>query len=439
MERWHHGPAPRCRVWRGAVAGRVALVGVLLALCACGTPPRGGTAGHDAGLAPTTREGLRSLDAIIGRGVADRLYPGAVCVVGRVEPGTGRHEVVYARAFGSTAYEPAGVGAGGGRPVSLQTRYDLASVTKLVGTTSAALIAISDGRLALDAPVAAYLPDFARHGNAGVTVRQLMTHTSGLPAYERPGVVERRRREGEPASDALIAHYAALRPLAPPGARYTYSCLNFQTLARVVETACGRSMEALLQARLFGPMGMRDTTWRPVAGPCDGIAPTFRDASGLPVAGVVHDPLARYHGSAPHCPGNAGLFGTAPDLARWCRLVLQHGRWGERQLIEPGLIQLATSIQTDPAVVGEARGLGFDVYESSRYVSEHNARPGHHLVGHSGYTGTLVLIDQHTGVYMVLLTNRTLPPAATATDQAPALGAVRSACWRVVRDWAEGR
>ncbi len=416
----------------------IALFTTLTMLCACIQAPREAVIAPAPAprLAPVTSPALEPLDAIIRRGIANRLYPGAVCVVGRIDPGTDRHDVVYAQAFGFTTYEPTGPADDAYQPVSLNTQYDLASVTKLVGTTSAALIATADGQLVLDAPAATYLPGFAQQGEDAITIRQLMTHTSGLPAYENPQKVELNRDPDHHPSDALIAHYAKIRPLAPPGKRCTYSCLNFQSLARAVENASNRSLEDLLQERLFGPLGMQSTTWRPVPGRASGIGPTHRDAAGLPVSGTVHDPLARYHQNAQHCPGNAGLYSTAPDLARWCQLILQHGRWGSRQLLDAGLLAEATSTQTDPAVVGEARGLGFDVYESTRYVSVHNAKPGHHLVGHSGYTGTLVLIDQHTGVYMVLLTNRTFPPNVTATDQSPSINAVRSACWRVVRDWA---
>lgn len=429
--------------WLGSrTAWGIAGVVCLVVLAGCTHTPRDATTLDDARgadhlrISPTTMPDLEALDRIILQGIADRLYPGAVCVVGRVDRETDEHDILYAQSFGYTAYAPADVDGDGYHPVLLHTLYDLASVTKLVGTTSAALIVLDDGGLELDAPVARTLPGFAQHGKAGVTIRQLMTHTSGLPAYENPENVERNRPVGVSPSDALAAHYAGLRPLAPPGERYTYSCLNFQTLARLVEDAGGRPLESLLRERLFGPLGMRDTTWCPVVGRSGGIAPTHRDASGLAVAGVVHDPLARYHGSDPRCPGNAGLYGTAPDLARWCAMVLRHGRHNNQQLLDADLLAQATAIQTDPAVVGEARGLGFDVYESEHYVSAHNATPGHYLVGHSGYTGTLVLIDQHTGVYMVLLTNRTFPADTGAADQAPSIHAVRRACWQVVRGFA---
>ena len=336
----------------------------------------------------------------------------------------------FAQAFGDTTYD---ADERGSRAVALDTLYDLASVTKLVGTTSAALITLADGRLALDEPVASYLPGFARQGKDAVTVRHLMTHTPGLPAYETPANVERNRAAEETPSDALVAHYAALRPLAGPGERYTYSCLNFQTLARIVEDASQQPLETLLHDRLFAPLGMRDTTWRPTPEQRQRTAPTYRDAQGVAVAGTVHDPLARYHQSAPHCPGNAGLYSTAPDLARWCALILRRGHANNQQLLAPALLAQATAVQTNAADVGEERGLGFDVYESAHYVSEHNAADGHRLVGHSGYTGTLVLIDQHTGVYLVLLTNRTFPADVGDTDQSPSINAVRRACWQAVR------
>lgn len=379
---------------------------------------------------PTRTDALAGIDAAIASGIEQGLYPGATCIAGRVTDDG--YELLWAQAYGTTTFDPEEAAHAA---VGLATLYDMASVTKLVGTTSAALIAIEDGRVTLDQPVSDFIPGFDANGKAGVTVRHLMTHTSGLKAYESYSRVDAGREEGEPACDALVRHYAGLGLSYETGEDYTYSCLNFQTLARVNENAEGRTQEALLRERVFGPMGMEDTTWRPTTEQLARTAPTHRDSAGRPVAGIVHDPLARYHGSATHCPGNAGLYSTAPDLARWCRMILQHGAWDGGQVLDADLVALATSVQTDPAV-GELRGLGFDVYESAAYIRDANREPGHHLVGHTGYTGTMVLIDQDTGVFLVLLTNRTFPADPDASDQTPSITDVRKQCWAIVRDYA---
>ncbi|XAM00094.1 serine hydrolase [Phycisphaeraceae bacterium D3-23] len=396
------------------------LTASLLAGCAGGGPKA---------IEPTQSPALAGLDAVIQEGIDAGHYPGAVCVVGRVVGE--RHELLWAQPYGHTAYDPTDPGF---QMVTLDTIYDMASVTKVVGTTTAALLAMQDGRVAVDAPVSAYIDGFDANGKDTVTIHHLMTHTSGLKAYESFSRVEAQREEGESQCDALVRHYAALPQAYETGTDYTYSCLNFQTLARVNENAEGRSQEALLRERLYGPLGMDDTTWRPTAAQLERTAPTHRDAAGRPVAGVVHDPLARYHGSDLHCPGNAGLYSSAPDLARWCQLVLMHGRWNGEQLLDADLLAQATRTQTDADVVGEKRGLGFDVYESAAYISDANNTPGHMLVGHTGYTGTMFLIDQDTGVYMVLLTNRTFPKDTAAADQTPSISDIRKRCWAIARD-----
>jgi CubicO group peptidase (beta-lactamase class C family) len=379
---------------------------------------------------PTRTDALAGLDAAIASGIEQGLYPGATCVAGRVTDDG--YDLLWAQAYGTTTFDPEDAAYA---EVGLETLYDLASVTKLVGTTSASLIILGDGQASLEDPVSDYISGFDANGKRGVTIHHLMTHTSGLKAYESYTRVEEAREEDEPACDALIRHYAQLGLSYPTGEDYTYSCLNFQTLARVNESAADRTLESLLRERVFDPLGMDDTTWRPTTEQLARTAPTHRDGSGRPVSGTVHDPLARYHGSSTHCPGNAGLYSTAPDLARWCRMILQHGAWDGGQVLEADLVALATSVQTDPAV-GELRGLGFDVYESSAYIRDANREPGHHLVGHTGYTGTMVLIDQDTGVFLVLLTNRTFPVDPDASDQTPSITDVRKQCWAIVRDYA---
>lgn len=396
------------------------LTAALLAGCSASGPKS---------ITPTRAPELAGLDAVIQGGIDAGHYPGAVCIVGRVVGE--RHEFLWAQPYGHTAYDAADPGY---RAVSLDTLYDMASVTKVVGTTTAALVAMEDGRVAVDAPVSDYIDGFDANGKDAVTIHDLMTHTSGLKPYESYVRVEADRADGESHCDALVRHYAALPLAYETGTDYAYSCLNFQTLARVNENAEGRSQEALLRERIYGPLGMDDTTWRPTPAQLARTAPTHRDADGRPVMGIVHDPLARYHGSAEHCPGNAGLYSTAPDLARWCQLVLMQGRWNGQQLLDADLLAQATRTQTDAGVVGEKRGLGFDVYESAAYVSDANNTPGHMLVGHTGYTGTMFLIDQDTGVYMVLLTNRTFPKDAAATDQTPSISDIRKRCWAIARD-----
>ncbi|MFI4861724.1 MAG: serine hydrolase domain-containing protein [Phycisphaerales bacterium JB063] len=414
-------------------AARLALVLPLLllfAMCntACTQTPQAVDGPTPNSITPTTTPGLERLDTLIQQGIDQRLYPGAVCIVGQVNDQT--HTILHARAYGHLTYPHNDPDA---QPTQLNTLYDLASLTKVVATTTATLLNLADGRLALDDPAAQYIPGFEQHGKDAVTLQHLLTHTSGLKPYESYSVVEAGRHEDESHSDALIRHYAALPLAYDTGAGYAYSCLNFQTLARINETAAGQSQEQLLIRRVFGPLGMHDTRYTLNDEQRTRAAPTFRDPQGRPVAGTTHDPLARYHESTPHCPGNAGLYSTATDLARYAQLILNLGRANNQPLLDPDLLARALASQTDPDTVGEQRGLGFDVYESNHYITDANTRLGHELVGHTGYTGTLMLLDRHTGRYLILLTNRTYPADETTPAQSPSINAVRRACWAVVR------
>ena len=273
----------------------------------------------------------------------DRI-PSAVVVAGSVDG------VDYRRAFGEA------------RP---DTVFDLASLTKVVATTTIALMLVEDGRLSLQDAVARRLPAFK---GRDITVEQLLAHRSGLPAYLTP--------EPGQGPDDLLAAFARL---AGPKA-YRYSCCNMIALARVVEEVAGRPLAELARERIFEPLGMRDTGFAPDPARCAATA------AGAP-PGVVHDPLARAYGRPGRTPGNAGLFSTADDLAIFCRALL-----GGR-LLKPETLRRMFTPDAD------TRGLGWDVFDDPPYA------PG---VGHTGFTGTLIWMDPARGRFAVVLANRTL-------------------------------
>ncbi len=383
---------------------------------------------------------ITAIDAAIHEAIAAHQFPGAVCIAGvvtRNADGQLTHQLLHESVLGATTWTE------NAPPTQFNTLYDLASVSKLVGTTSASLVLLGDGQLTLETPAARWLDGFS----PDITIRHLMAHTSGLPAYADWKSIDEARATSTPDAipqDALFAAYAELPRATAPGDAYRYSCVNFQTLAAINQKALSSSQEAFLIDRVFGPLHMPDTRYTLTDEQRARTAPTYRDADGAPVSGTVHDPLARYHQSAPYCPGNAGLYGTAPDLARWCRMVLSGGRVHPiDQLVDPDVpvideawLQLATLRQTAEST-DESRGLGFDIYESEGWLDPTtNREPGHHVVGHTGYTGTLVLIDQHTGAYLVLLTNRTFPHDPQAIDQTPSINDVRKAVWQIVREHA---
>ncbi len=374
---------------------------------------------HPVKIVPTETRGLEALDEIMARGIEARSYPGAVIVVGRGE------QILWAKAYGRQTFDP------DSPPMALDTLFDLASVSKLVGTTSAALLNLDDGRLALDDPVAKFIPGFEAEGKGAVTIRDLMTHVSGLKPYENKDLVEKSRRKDETPAAALMRRYAALELAYPPRTDYRYSCLNFQIMARVNEEAAGQRMENLLVRRVYGPLGMKDTRYVLNEEQLARTAPTHRDENGGLCRGEVHDPLARYHGCRGRCPGNAGLFSTAADLAIYCRMVLNEGTWRGRRIFKADTLRMATRRQT-PEEVSASHGLGFATYRTTPYATELNQTPETQIVGHFGFTGTWVWMDKLSGTYLVLLANRTFPAEEGKIDQTPSMESVRKGAADVV-------
>lgn len=373
--------------WRRLAAGTAvaAILGV------AGGPAAGaGTSGT------VETPALRGVDAAVQRGLEEKAYPGAVLIIG--QPG----RILWAKAYGRHTFEP------DSRPMTLDTIFDLASVSKVVGTATVAMGLIEEGKLGLDDRVSSHLPIFGTGGKEEVTVRDLLTHVSGLKAYERPERAEANRRPGESTADAMIRRIAEMETEYTPRTKLVYSCLNAQIMARVNEIVSGRRMDDYLQEKVYGPLGMKDTLYRLDGARLERTAPTTRDEDGRTTPGEIHDPIARYHSPEEHCPGNAGLFSTAPDLARYCEMILLEGQAGGRQIFKPETVRLMTSLQT-PEEVRDLRALGWDIYTTAPYCTRFNQTDETRVIGHTGFTGTLILLDKLSRTYAVFLTNRVWP------------------------------
>ncbi|MGH3366929.1 MAG: serine hydrolase [Nocardioidaceae bacterium] len=280
-------------------------------------------------------------------------------------------------------------------PATRDTIYDLASLTKMF-TTIAVMQQVEAGRVVLDEPVATYLPAFAEHGKSDVTIRDLLTHTGGLPAwvplYSRYGTVEER-----------LAAVLAVEPTADPGARYVYSDLGLITLGLVVEEVTGRSLDAVITDGITGPLGMHETMFNPPARLHDRIAATEAQPwAGRPMLrGEVHDENAWSLGGV---AGHAGLFSTAHDLAVLAQTLLNGGKYGDaRILAEATLRAMLTDENTE--FPGNAHGLGFEL--DQRWYMEAMSSP--YTYGHTGFTGTSLVVDPMSDSFVVLLTNRVHP------------------------------
>jgi CubicO group peptidase (beta-lactamase class C family) len=302
------------------------------------------------------------------------------------------------------------------------TVYDFASLTKVVATTTLAMIAVSEGRLDLDAPVQRYLPGFRGPGKERVTIRHLLTHSSGLRA-DRP-----LWRETPNADSAR--RLVNLTPLdTAPGVRMVYSDLGAIVLGEVVERVLGGRLDRLAERRIFRPLGMRSTRFRPPASWLPRIAPTEYDTVWRKriVRGEVHDEKSAWLGGV---AGHAGLFGSAPDLltfGEWILSVLREpvgatpARNGTPPSVQPSVrpAVLREFIRRQSLVPGSSRALGWDTPSAG---SSAGTRLDSMSFGHTGFTGTSIWIDPSRGLVVVLLTNRVHP-----TRNNPRIGPLRIA------------
>lgn len=356
----------------------------------------------------------------IEEAIEARAFPGAVVAVGR------RDTVLFLGAFGHLTY-PGDAGTGGrgdgaATPVTVNTVYDLASLTKVVGLTTAVMMLVDEGRVDLDAPVRGYVQMFGYAHGPEVTVRRLLTHSGGLVAW-KPMYQSAEDRRG-------MFYLAEREPEEyPPGTRMVYSDLGAITLTDMVETLTGERLDRYLRRRLFEPLGMRDTRFNPPRSWRSRIAPTERDTTWRHrlVHGTVHDENAA---AMDGVSGHAGLFGTAPDLVRFAQMMLGGGLYPSSRARSRTLVMGARGLgasgsasehDTDVRFVAEStvtqftrvqepqlshRALG---WETPNGQNSAGSRLSSRAYGHTGFTGTSMWIDPEQDLYVILLTNRVYP------------------------------
>jgi CubicO group peptidase (beta-lactamase class C family) len=350
---------------------------VFLALCAL---PLAALA--QQGAAPAFHPGkIRELDAAITRAIADGKCPGGVLWLEHA--GTAYH-----RAYGKRCVEPAA------EPMSEETIFDVASLTKVVATTTAVMLLVEKEQVKLAEKVQAYLPEFTGDGREKITVRQLLTHTSGLRPDLPPG--------GPSGYDATLDRVFRERPTAAPDTVFRYSDLNFILLGAMVARVSGRPLNEFCAERIFGPLRMSDTLFRPPPALRGRIAPTTRETP----RGMVHDPTAQLMGGV---AGHAGLFTTAADLARFARMLLGRGSLESLHFLRPETVQLMTTVQS-PAALTDHRGLGWDI--DSRYAGPRGTVFPIGSYGHTGWTGGSLWIDPASETFVIFLSNRNHPTEA---------------------------
>jgi CubicO group peptidase (beta-lactamase class C family) len=340
---------------------------------------------------------LGHIDDAVAASIQAGETPGAVVLVAR------HGRIAYCQAFGNRSLRPKT------EPMTVDTIFDMASLTKVMATTPSIMLLVEDGALRLDDKVKRYLPDFAGGGKDGITVRQLLTHYSGLPA-------------DFDLSKEWFGYPAALEELwkiktdSDPGIEFKYSDLNYVALSEIVRVASGKTLDVFSQERIFAPLEMTDTGFLPPAKLLPRIAPTETRRNTLKylkgqasqgsldqiLRGEVHDPTTWRMGGV---AGHAGLFSSARDVAIFAQMLLDEGTFQGLRILSPMSVQAMTRSQS-PANSSEVRGFGWDL-ESTYSSPRGDLFKGGY--GHTGYTGTSLWVHPPTDTFVIILSNRVHP------------------------------
>jgi len=328
-------------------------------------------------------------DPLVLHGIQQGVFPGAALIVGRHDT------ILFAKGYGHLTWSAASPA------VSVDsTIWDVASLTKVVATTPALMLLVEQGKVVLDTPVVRYLPDFNSPATSGITVRHLLTHTSGLRATLP-------LREA-PDSAAALRMVLTTVPISQPGTRMVYSDLNAILLGEIVRHVSGQTLDAFVTRAIYAPLGLdQQLLFRPPKRLEPRIAPTnlWR---GHPIAGVVNDPSAGKLGGV---SGNAGVFATARGLARFAQFMLNEGALPDRpRLLEKATVHQFTQVAVPARRGVSARTLGWEALPTGEETSSAGTLFGPHSYGHTGWTGTSLWIDPDRDLFVLLLTNRAYDP-----------------------------
>ncbi len=369
------------RLFRFLILAVVAICLSVSVMCAEENDPSGLLAATQASTAAVSNPvKLSNVDSVINQAIADGNIPGAVLVVGH------DGKVIYRKAYGYRALEPRRL------PMTIDTIFDLASLTKVIATTTAVMQLMERGKIRLNDPVAKYIPEFGQNGKDDITIRQLLTHYSGLA----PDLDLETPWEGKQTAYQLAC---VMPPETTPGSGFVYSDINFIMLGDLVEKVSGETLDSYTAQHIFTPLKLTHTRYLPPASWRLKIAPTQYDEKNKMLWGVVHDPTARRMGGV---AGHAGLFGTGDDLAKFAQTLLDGGDG----VLSDEAVTKMTSPQTPPSAP-VLRGFGWDI--DSPFSSNRGDLFPIGSFGHTGFTGTSIWIDPTTHAYVILLTNSVHP------------------------------
>lgn len=336
---------------------------------------------------------LQQTDQVINQAIANKEMPGAVLAV--VKNG----KMAYLKAYGNKEVYPSSVA------MNVNTVFDLASVTKPVATAISAMILVERGQLRLLDKVNLFIPNFKPWSNEkqkkDIRVIDLMTHTSGLPSYSP--IAKAQQAPGSSKPDQMINYIATIDREFEPETDFQYSCLNYITLQRIIETIAKQDLRTFAKQNIFDVLNMAHTDYLPIGETLNRTAPTVREKNGTVLKGIVHDPLARIMNLG--ISGNAGLFSDANDLAILVAALQNNGEYNEKRILSPMGVRTMRTVPRSTHTIG--RTPGWDMF--TPYSSSNGDLFGPKTYGHTGYTGTSITIDPDANTAVILLTNRVHP------------------------------
>ena len=334
---------------------------------------------------------LANADRAIAQAIADKTIPGAVLCVER------HGKIGYLKAYGNKRVYP------NTEKMTTGTVFDMASCSKAMSTATCAMILVDRGLLRLNDRVDQYVTGFENWKDSitgeteAIRVIDLMTHTSGLPPYAP--VQELKKKYGSPNPQAVVNWISHCKRLYAPETGWTYSCCNYIMLQQVIEKITGQTLQQFAHDNIFAPLNMRHTDYRPTKALAALCAPTEKQADGNCLLGVVHDPLACTMMGG--LSGNAGLFSSAEDVATYCAAILNKGELNGKRILSPLAVKCMETVPRSLAQFGHTPGWGI----STPYSSNSGDLLSAQTFGHTGYTGTSIVMDPVNDVAIILLTN----------------------------------
>ncbi len=350
------------------------------------------------------------IDPLVAESIARGDMSGCVVLIGR------REGIVFERAYGNRAVEPRK------EPMSVDTLFDMASLTKPLATATSIMILLERGQIRLRDKVTKFFPAFAANGKEDVTIEQLLTHSSGL-------VPDNALSDYSGGWKSALPKICDLKPISEPGTRFKYSDINFILLGKIVESVTGKPENEFVKQEIYDKLGMNDTGYLP-SDALKARAETTEKRDDKWLKGEVHDPRAAKMGGV---AGHAGLFSTAHDLAIYGQMMLQGGRYGNVQILSPATVREMTRARN---IGGQLRGLGWD--KQSGYSRNRGELMSDSAFGHGGFTGTSMWIDPQLDLYVIFLGDRLHPDGARRSER-PGRAHWYDRCVRPrLREWESG-